>query len=373
MNNINFPHISDIDKVAEHIVNKCLRVKPNEIVNIRGGIHQYPLLTKIQIYVHKNGGYGILDIRDDETTIALINEIDDEHIGKIPKGIRDLQDQVDVEFILYPNYSLAADRRKDLKKNALRNERIAQYDKERKSRALIMEWPTAPKAETYGISLEKLEKIYWSAFWADLDKLTSEAAVIKNKLQGAKKVTITSENGKTLEFAINDRPIWVDTGCFTEDLVAAGDLTKNLPCGEVYCSPIEDSANGNVLFQKVFHNGNWIRDLELTFTNGRVSQVTATEGKEIFENVLKMHSGDKDCIAELGIGLNPNVPETIGNTLLDEKVVGSIHIAIGKNTMYGGINKSSLHWDLVAMHPSVTADDKTIMSKGKLELTNGSQ
>ncbi|BBM82677.1 aminopeptidase [Candidatus Uabimicrobium amorphum] len=371
MNNIDFPNICELDKVAKHIVNKCLRVKENEIVNIRGGIHQYPLLAKIQVYVHKSGGYGILDIRDDETTVSLVNDVGDDYVGKIPEAVRNLQDHIDVDFILHPNYSLEVEKRKDTQKNALRNKRIAQYDRERTSRALIMEWPTIPKAKTYGMSLEQLQEIFWRAFWVDLDKLTAEAATIKEKLQGAKKVVVTSENGKTLEFAIGERPIWIDTGCFTEELVAAGDLTKNLPCGEVYCSPIEDSANGTVLFQKVFYNGNWIRNLELTFEEGRVTQVNADEGEEIFEEVLGMHSGDKDCIAELGIGLNPNVPETIGNILLDEKVVGSIHIAIGKNTMYGGINKSSLHWDLVAMHPTVTADGRTIMQNGKLELTHG--
>ena len=364
-----FSPVPRLEEVAAHIVHHCLRIKPGELVGLNGGVHQYWLLSQMSVEVRKAGGHPVLHISDDYSSLARVNEVPEEFLGEQHEAIKNMNLHFDVQFYLHSAYDPKLSSKYDSKKMAkIYEKRQKEDDRERKSRLLVMEWPTAPKAEVYGMTLEELETLFWEAFWIDLDELTTRANKLKSKLEGAEKVEITSGEDSVLHLKIGSRPLWIDTGCFTDELIAAGDLTKNLPCGEVYCSPLEDDAHGTILFQDVFYQGQWIRDLKVTFEKGTISNFEAREGEELFAKVLEHNTGDKDRIAELGIGMNPKVPRTMGNILLDEKVVGSIHVAIGKNTMYGGINKSSLHWDLVCMSPSIKVGDQLIMDKGKLNL-----
>jgi len=94
--------------------------------------------------------------------------------------------------------------------------------------------------------------------------------------------------------------------------------------------------------------------------------VHAARGLELFNATLASATGAGDVIAELGIGLNHEVAAPCGNMLLDEKILGTIHIAVGDNRMLGGVNESSLHWDLLVMRPTVTIDGKTLLVDGGL-------
>jgi len=103
----------------------------------------------------------------------------------------------------------------------------------------------------------------------------------------------------------------------------------------------------------------------LELSGGRLKKYTAEEGLELFKKRYENGTGDKDRIGELGIGINPAMKKPIGHTLLDEKIFGSIHLALGENKMYGGNNSSSMHWDLVMQNPTLRVDDTTIIQNGK--------
>jgi aminopeptidase len=79
-------------------------------------------------------------------------------------------------------------------------------------------------------------------------------------------------------------------------------------------------------------------------------------------------TGDKDVIAELGIGVNPGIMQPTGNISLDEKIGGSVHIAVGMNDRFGGKNKSNLHQDFVILKPTVWFDDKVILENGEFKI-----
>jgi leucyl aminopeptidase (aminopeptidase T) len=87
---------------------------------------------------------------------------------------------------------------------------------------------------------------------------------------------------------------------------------------------------------------------------------------DLLRELLSVSSGDKDVIAEFAIGLNPGVSEPIGDIMLDEKIGGSIHIAIGMNERFGGRNKSNLHLDLVVLRPEVWLDKTLVIDDGIL-------
>jgi len=109
--------------------------------------------------------------------------------------------------------------------------------------------------------------------------------------------------------------------------------------------------------------------MRLTFLGGREVGVYAPDsaGADSFWELLSASSGDKDRIGEFAIGTNPGVTEPIGYIALDEKIGGSVHIAIGMNERFGGRNKSNLHLDLVILKPAVWLDDKIILENGEFK------
>jgi aminopeptidase len=113
-----------------------------------------------------------------------------------------------------------------------------------------------------------------------------------------------------------------------------------------------------VVIDRAFIRGTQVEKLKLTFEMGKVVQINAPQPDSVLllEELLAASSGDKDRIAELGIGLNPGVKELTGDIILDEKLKGSAHIALGMNDRYGGQNHSNLHLDLVMLQPSLWLD-----------------
>ena len=141
---------------------------------------------------------------------------------------------------------------------------------------------------------------------------------------------VRSPKGTDVTMRIAGRPLDKDIGVVTADAV----LT-NLPAGEVCLAPLEDGADGRVVFDLAFWDGRRVEDLEVEFERGRAAPSAPRQGLEIFTGMLAAASGAADVIGELGIGLNPAVTEATGYMLTDEKILGTIHIAVGENTPAG--------------------------------------
>ena len=124
--------------------------------------------------------------------------------------------------------------------------------------------------------------------------------------------------------------------------------TANLPDGEVFTGPHEDSAEGTVRFTfPSVRNGRLVTDARLRFRGGRCVEATAASGGEFLEAALDLDDGARR-LGEIAFGLNDGVDRPTGDTLIDEKIGGSFHLALGASyAETGGSNESDLHWDLV--------------------------
>jgi aminopeptidase len=120
----------------------------------------------------------------------------------------------------------------------------------------------------------------------------------------------------------------------------------------------------------MWHYGKQVEGVWFKFKNGRIVDYEIERGKKNFEDVIKNASGDKDRIAEFAIGTNPKAKITGGMTIVDEKVRGTIHVAIGRNKHFGGKNDSTIHWDFFKdmSKGRIEADGKVIMKNGKIVL-----
>jgi aminopeptidase len=122
----------------------------------------------------------------------------------------------------------------------------------------------------------------------------------------------------------------------------------NMPGGEFFFSPVEDSAQGMVYLDVPTDlDGAVVDGIRLTFSNGRVERASAEQGEDVLLAALEMDEGARR-VGELGIGCNEGITRPARNILYDEKMAGTIHLALGQSYPHvGGKNVSSLHWDLV--------------------------
>ena len=254
-----------------------------------------------------------------------------------------------------------------LKLGARASEKIHQIIDRRKVRWLYFGWPV--RKNEYFVDEKEYFKVFYESIKQTFSKKTRKLCrFYEEKLKNANKIRITADDGTDLTFSIRGRPVLVADGIIDEEDLKRGDVGLNIPDGEVFVAPREYSANGYIKFDWVpIHGFGLVRDLEIKFKDGKVVWFNSPQ-KKIFKKFLDANTGDKDRIAELGIGTNP-AAKPIGETIVDEKIFGSIHIAIGNNTgAYHGKNKASSHLDMIKIMKGVNGrlyvDGKLIMDDG---------
>ncbi|MGL4739249.1 MAG: aminopeptidase [Sarcina sp.] len=191
--------------------------------------------------------------------------------------------------------------------------------------------PTQENAIEEGIDYNIYKKVMFNAMNIDYMKLKSITEKIVKKLENKKNIEIHTQSNNILNLNIENRKWNKDDGI--------GDI----PCGEVYIAPIEESVNGSVVIPKLKFNESLYSNVVLEFERGKLIK---SSNKELIDFIKKFQD-DSDKIAEFGIGLNENVTEIIGYSVIDEKCKGTVHIAIGSNKMFGGKNDASIHLDFV--------------------------
>jgi aminopeptidase len=230
-------------------------------------------------------------------------------------------------------------------------------------------WPLPSAAMGYGVDQQEFRRILFNSIRQSFSKdLMSNIEYYRDALRGKEKVRVTAEDGTDLSFTIKGRPVLLDDPTISAEDVARGDVGLNIPCGEVFVAPLETTANGTIMFDEVALPGfGKVMNLKLQFAEGRVVEVSAADGADRFRKFLDANTGDKDRIAELGIGCNPGAKYTGGSVIVDEKIYGTIHVAIGDNTgSYHGINRASSHLDMIKdmKQGELQVDGKPVMKNG---------
>jgi aminopeptidase len=220
-------------------------------------------------------------------------------------------------------------------------------------------YPTHAAAQEADMSLTEYEDFVYGAGLLDQEEpvaLWKEEGKRQSRLidwlAGKNQVTIKGPN-VDLEMLIEGRTF----------IGASGRL--NFPDGEIYTSPVEDSTNGWVRFSyPAIYEGREVEDIELWFENGRVVKEKAAKGQDLLTALLDTDEGSR-ILGELGIGTNYGIQRFVKNMLFDEKLGGTIHLAVGRGFPdAGGNNQSGLHWDMLCdMAESEIVVDGTLFYK----------
>lgn len=222
-------------------------------------------------------------------------------------------------------------------------------------------FPTDAAAQEAGMSLEEYEQfVYGACFLFEDDpvgrwnKLKDDQQRVVDFLNGKKMIRYASAD-VDVEFSCEGRT-WLNS---------AG--THNMPSGEVFTAPVEDSVNGKVRFSfPGFFMGQEIEDIALEIKDGEVIKWSAGKGGEILDKVFEIDGARR--FGEVAVGMNEGIQKFTKNMLFDEKIGGTIHMAVGAcYPETGGKNESSVHWDMLAD----MRDGGQIFADGELIYENG--
>jgi aminopeptidase len=203
-------------------------------------------------------------------------------------------------------------------------------------------YPTPAYAQEADMSLSEFEDFVYGATYADTDdpvakwdEIAQEQQVLVDWLKGKEHVEIKGPN-VDLTLSIAGRTFINSHGL------------KNMPSGEIYTSPVEDSANGWVKFTyPAIREGREVHGIQLHFENGRVTKASADKNEAYLLSMLDSDSGAR-YLGEFAIGTNRRIDRFIKSILYDEKIGGTFHMAVGYGfPETGSKNKSSIHWDMI--------------------------
>ncbi|MEN2774638.1 aminopeptidase [Acetivibrio clariflavus] len=212
--------------------------------------------------------------------------------------------------------------------------------------------PTEENAASIGIDFEIFKEEMYSALNIDFQKLKEKTTNLVRKLDNKNRINVFTGDNYVLSFNVENRKWHKDDG------------TGDIPCGEIYIAPVEESAEGKILIPQVMFEGEKLFKVLLEFKEGKLVNCSS---KKLFEHIKQL-SGDSNKFAEFGIGLNENIRKLTGYALFDEKCAGTAHIAIGMNELFGGKNSSQFHMDFIFIPVRIEVDGKSLMEGSKLVL-----
>jgi aminopeptidase len=198
------------------------------------------------------------------------------------------------------------------------------------------QFPTHALAQDAGMPLREFEEFLYGACLVDWDELGARMRRYADRFDAASEVRIVG--------AETDLTLGLEGRRGEVDAVGA-----NIPGGEFFYAPVEDSAEGTIAFVEfpADASGTDVVGARLRFEGGKVVDAAAESGEEALLAVVDTDEGSRR-IGELGIGCNPGITRYMRNTLFDEKMDGTVHIALGASyTKVGGRNESATHWDIV--------------------------
>ena len=361
---------SIMSKYAKLLVNYSLNIQPGEQLLIKSTILAEPLIREVYRETLKAGGMPpevILEFREAER--LFLDNAEGEQLEYVSPFFQHAVENFDAYLYIRAPYNLRDLQtvntvKRKIAKNA-QGEVMKTYFKRTATRSLkrnLCQYPTIANAQEAGLSLEEYQKfIFNSCFLYEDDPIQSWLDVRKHQQQ----IVDLLNTREKVQYKGNDIDITFSTKGRTW---INSDGQTNMPSGEVYTSPVEDSVNGVIRFTyPALYMGQEVRDVTLYVKDGEVYKWEAAKGMDLLNEVFQIDGTRR--FGEAAIGTNHNISQFTKNILFDEKIGGTVHMAVGQAYLQtGGLNQSTIHWDMIADMMNggeIYADDELIYRDGK--------
>ena len=215
------------------------------------------------------------------------------------------------------------------------------------------------KRKALGKTYKQTRELFLKSLDIDYDALTQLGQKLISTVQKGGEIRLTCPKGTDLRLRAEGRPWTSEDGKLLVGSSTPARYVHNVPVGEVYVAPLEQTAYGVICPTSL--PGSVLDGVCIEFRGEKKAIITAQKGFEFLKPRLENATGNPYCIAEFAFGTNP-----CGNILLaTEKAYGTAHVAIGQNTWLGGKNECSIHWDFIIDRPTVTINGKPVLKNGK--------
>ena len=360
------------EKFARTLLHYSLGIRPGDKLLIRAMPAAYPLLREVYREAIRAGAHPTTQMELDELDEIKLREGTDEQIGYFPAARLREVEELDAVLIITASENTRALSGIPPERVALLQRAGAAWSRRRMERATAGElrwcgtlFPTRAHAQEAGMSLADYQDFVYRACLLDRDdpaaawrEVHREQQRIIDYLARRDEIRIVAPD-TDLTYRVGGRT-WINSSG-----------ARNFPSGEVFTAPHEDSASGTVRFSyPALRFGNEVEDVRLTFREGRVVAATAARGQAFLEAMLELDPGAR-ALGEVAFGLNYGISRFTRNILFDEKIGGTMHVALGQAYPdSGGTNRSALHWDLICdLHEGrVYADGELCYADGRFTI-----
>jgi aminopeptidase len=367
------PEGTEFRSLAEKVVVQSAGVHDGDLVLVDGSDEDLPLLEDIAVEVRKRGADALVTVSSQQLGRRMYDEVPAKFDTRVPEMDMKLLGMIDVyigtEFGEQRRFKgVPAERMAARGKAAAAVTALGQ--KRRIRRVLIGNglYPNTERAEETGISREQLAQMMYSGVDADYPALQSTGEQVRKLLASARELRITNPNGTDLRVGIAGRPVTVSDGIISdEDRKKGGAATSVwLPAGEVFLTPAPGTANGVVITDQDYFQGQRVEGLRLEFRDGKLTAMTAKSGLEPVQAAYNAAGPGKDLLGIIDIGINPGVRVPEGKGLHLWSAAGTVTLVVGNNIWAGGTNDTPFGVLGYSPASTVTIDGKPLVQAGKL-------
>ena len=353
-------HDDRFGKLAKLLVEYSIRLKRNETVLIEAFDIPDEMTIALIRAVRKAGGVPFAQTYYTRVNRALALEASDRQLNLMASHELTRMKKMNAYIAVRGSNNITelSDVPPQKMKLIGRKMRRVQDQRVKKTKWVVLRWPTPSMAQLAGMSTEAFEDFYFDVCTLDYRKLLPGMKALKRLMEKTDRVQIKGP-GTDLRFSIRGIPA----------VICGGD--RNIPDGEVFTSPVKDSVEGHVTFNAPsIYQGIAFDGIRLEFKSGKIVDATSNETQKL-NKILDSDPGAR-YIGEFSLGFNPRVFQPMRDILFDEKIAGSFHFTPGQayEEADNG-NRSQVHWDMVNIQRpdygggEICFDGKLLRKNGK--------
>ncbi|HEY4272310.1 MAG TPA: aminopeptidase [Candidatus Udaeobacter sp.] len=329
-------HDARFDKLAKLLVEYSIRLKRNETVLIEGFDIPDEMIVALVRAVRNAGGVPFAQVYSARVNRALALEASDRQLNLMATHELARMKKMNAYIAMRGSNNITelADVPPDKMQLIGKKMRPVQDQRVKKTKWVVLRWPTPSMAQLAGMSTEAFEDFYFDVCTLDYRKLQPGMKALKGLMEKTNRVHIKGP-GTDLNFSIKGIPA----------VICGGD--RNIPDGEVFTAPVKDSVEGQITFNAPsIYQGTAFDGVRLEFKRGKIVAAKSNETEKL-NKILDSDPGAR-YIGEFSLGFNPRVFQPMRDILFDEKIAGSFHFTPGQayEEADNG-NRSQVHWDMV--------------------------
>lgn len=355
-------------KYAKLLTDYCLELKEGDRLLIKSTTLAEPLVREVYKQALQMGAIVEVDLDFREKNNILLNNASRSQLEYVSPVFSLAMDKFEAYLNIKSPFNLREDQNTPGEASKIRSKALEKANKryftriaDRSLKRCLCQYPSNASAQEAGMSLSEYEDFVYNACKLYTDdpkkawqKISRDQQHIVDHLN---KVNQVHYKGPDIDinFSVKGRT-WINS-----------DGKSNMPSGEVFTAPVEDSVNGVIRFSfPAIHGGNEVENATLWVEKGLIKKWEATKGKDYLDKVFQIPGSRR--FGEAAIGTNYEIQRITKNILFDEKIGGSIHMAVGQSYLQcGGKNKSAIHWDMI----SDMKNGGEILTDGELIYKNG--